>query len=81
MPTRSINLTDELDQFVRAKVASGRYENVSEVIRASIRALERDERVYEEKLAALRAAIDSGLASGVAPEGVFERVLARIASK
>lgn len=27
MPTRNVNLTDELDGFVLAKVESGRYEN------------------------------------------------------
>jgi antitoxin ParD1/3/4 len=31
MPTRNVNLTDELDRFVLTKVESGRYENASEV--------------------------------------------------
>jgi hypothetical protein len=31
MPSRNVNLTDALDQFVDAAVASGRYENASEV--------------------------------------------------
>jgi antitoxin ParD1/3/4 len=74
MPTRNVNLTDELDRFVLAKVESGRYENASEVIRAALRTLERDEREYEAKLAALRAAIDEGDASGVAKGDVFARV-------
>jgi putative addiction module CopG family antidote len=30
------DLTDDLDQFVRAKVESGRYENASEVVRAAL---------------------------------------------
>lgn len=74
MPTRNVNLTDELDRFVTAKVKSGRYENASEVVRAALRALERDEREYKAKLAALRAAIDDGEASGVATGDVFNRV-------
>ena len=74
MPTRNVNLTDELDRFVLAKVRSGRYENASEVIRAALRTLERDEREYEAKLTALRAAIDEGNASGVARNNVFARV-------
>ena len=57
MPTRNVNLTDELDRFVLAKVESGRYENASEVVRAALRALERDEREYEAKLAALRGIV------------------------
>jgi antitoxin ParD1/3/4 len=74
MPTRNVNLTDELDHFVLAKVESGRYENASEVVRAALRNLERDEQQYEAKLAALQAAIDEGDASGIAKGQVFERV-------
>jgi len=74
MPTRNVNLTGELDRFVLAKVESGRYENASEVIRAALRSLERDEQEYEARLAALRAAIDEGDASGIAKGNVFRRV-------
>jgi antitoxin ParD1/3/4 len=74
MPTRNVNLTDELDRFVLAKVESGRYENASEVVRAALRILEREEQRYEAKLAALRTAIDEGDASGIAKGNVFERV-------
>jgi antitoxin ParD1/3/4 len=74
MPTRNVNLTDELDHFVRAKVDSGRYENASEVVRAALRTLEREEQEYEAKLAALRGAIDAGDASGVAKGSAFARV-------
>src|ERR1017187_7733913 len=74
MPTRNVNLTRELDRFVATKVKSGRYENASEVVRAGLRTLEREERQYEARLAALRAAIDEGDASGVAEANVFGRV-------
>ena len=74
MPTRNVNLTDELDHFVAMKVKSGRYENASEVVRAGLRALEREEQQYEANLAALRAAIDEGDASGIAEGNVFGRV-------
>jgi antitoxin ParD1/3/4 len=74
MPTRNVNLTDALDRFVLSKVESGRYENASEVVRAALRTLERDEREYEAKLAAVQAAIDEGDASGVARGDVFARV-------
>ncbi|HXP83999.1 MAG TPA: type II toxin-antitoxin system ParD family antitoxin [Bryobacteraceae bacterium] len=74
MPTRNVNLTDELDSFVLKKVRSGRYENASEVVRAGLRTLEREERQYEAKLAALRTAIDEGDRSGVTDDDVFERV-------
>ena len=74
MPTRNVNLTDELDRFVARKVKSGRYENASEVVRAGLRTLEREEQRHEAKLAALRAAIDEGDASGIAEANVFARV-------
>jgi len=74
MPTRNVNLTDELDRFVLEKVESGRYENASEVVRAALRTLEREEQQYEAKLAALRTAIDEGDASGVAEGDVVARV-------
>jgi antitoxin ParD1/3/4 len=57
-----VSLTNELDRFVAAKIKAGRYENASEVIRAALRGLEREEREYEAKL--------SGLAKG----DVFRRV-------
>jgi antitoxin ParD1/3/4 len=74
MPTRNVNLTDGLDRFVAAKIENGRYENASEVMRAGLRALEREEREFEAKVEALRTAIDEGDASGVAEDGVFVRV-------
>jgi antitoxin ParD1/3/4 len=74
MPTRNVNLTEELERFVLTKVVSGRYENASEVVRAALRMLEREEEQYEAKLAALRAAIDEGDASGIARGNTFARV-------
>jgi antitoxin ParD1/3/4 len=78
MPTRNVSLTKELDQFVAAKVKEGLYANASEVMRTALRLLEKEEREYEEKMAALRAAIAEGDASGDAEEGVFERLYAYI---
>ena len=74
MPTRNVSLPEKLDQFITAKVEAGDYANASEVMRTALRVLERDEQEYEEKLAALRAAIDEGLASGIAEPGVFSRI-------
>lgn len=78
MPTRNVSLTKELDQFIAAKVEAGLYANASEVMRTALRLLEKEEREYEEKLAMLRAAIAEGLASGVAEDGVFDRLDAYI---
>ena len=74
MPTRNVNLTKELDRFVLKKVESGRFDNASEVVRAALRTLEREDQQYQAKLAALRAAVDEGDTSGFAKGNVFERV-------
>ena len=74
MPTRNVNLTKELDRFVLTRVKSGRFENASEVVRTALRTLEREERLFEAKLEALRTAIDEGDASGVAEGDVFAQV-------
>ena len=74
MPTRNVNLTDQLERFVPEKVETGRFENAGEVVCAGLRALEREEWLYDAKLATLRAAIDDGDASGIAEADVFARV-------
>jgi antitoxin ParD1/3/4 len=78
MPTRNVNLTDELDRFVLGKVESGQYENASEVVRAALRTLDREDKLNQAKLEALRAAIDAGDASGIADGQVFERVRGKL---
>ena len=81
MPTRNINSTDQLDRFVRNKVKSCRYENASEVVRAALRSLQRDEREYEAKLTAVRAAIDEFDASGIVSGNVFNDVREKLPLK
>lgn len=74
MPTRNINLTPEMDQFVHTRIQNGRYANASEVLRAGLRALEEDEKEDQVRLEALRAALEAGEESGIAEGDVFEEV-------
>ena len=74
MPTRNVNFTGKLDRFVANKVKAGLYENASEVVCAGLRILQREEREFQAKLVALRAAIDEGDSSGIARGNVFARV-------
>jgi antitoxin ParD1/3/4 len=77
-PTRTVNLTDELDRFVAKKINAGRFGNASEIVRAGLRSLEREEGEYEANFTALRSAIHEGDASGVARGDVFRRVRKRL---
>ena len=60
MPTRNINLTDHLDGFVESSIASGDYQNASEVIRDGLRLLQQRERENGLRLERLREASRSG---------------------
>ena len=67
MPARNVYLTEELDRAVEKRVKSGRYENASEVFRAALRALEREEKdlkEYRAKVDRLNKLLDEGEASG-----------------
>lgn len=55
----SVSLGDYFEQFVDNRVSEGRYKNASEVIRAGLRLLETE----ENKLIALKNAIDDGIDS------------------
>lgn len=68
MMPASYALGERFENFVREQVASGRYNNASEVIRAGLRLLEDQEKLRELKLEELRRAIQEGVASGRAGE-------------
>ncbi|NVK63237.1 MAG: type II toxin-antitoxin system ParD family antitoxin [Flavobacteriales bacterium] len=59
MKNTSISLGNYFDQFVRSQISTGRYKNVSEVVRAGLRLLENE----ESKAIALRNAIEEGMNS------------------
>lgn len=75
MPTRNVNLTDTLDRFVADRIASGKYENASEVVRAALRELERHETSEDMKIERLRRLIEEGQASGIAEDFSFESLI------
>jgi len=52
MPTRNVVLTDHQATFVEQLVASGRYQNASEVLREGLRMIERRESEESARLAA-----------------------------
>ena len=64
MKTTSVALGPHFEDFIQASILSGRYNNASEVVRSGLRLLEID----EQKLAALRSAIQEGIDSGIAED-------------
>ena len=55
-----ISLTAELEQIVRQKVASGLYNNASEVVREALRQMAKNEELERLKLDRLREAVRVG---------------------
>lgn len=60
MPTKNINLTEHYADFVDQLVASGRFKNASEVLRAGLRLLEQLTEEDQQKLALLRNLASEG---------------------
>jgi len=63
---KTITVTDQQDQWIKAQIAAGDFTNDSEYIRALIR---RDQE-HNAKFRALKAAVQEGLDSGVSEKTV-----------
>jgi antitoxin ParD1/3/4 len=68
----NVSLTDELANFVKAKVSAGRYSSSSEVVREALRLMEKNDQQDAEKLRLLRQAWQAGIDSGDAGEVDFK---------
>lgn len=73
----SITLGSYFDQFIQGILKEGRYKNASEVVRAGLRLLEEE----EQKIIALRHAIEEGVNSGLAENFVPEEHLKMLKAK
>ena len=58
----NVNLTPELERLVQEKVASGLYNNQSEVVRAGLRLLFHQDELREARVGYWRSAVTEGLA-------------------
>ncbi|RLA00351.1 MAG: type II toxin-antitoxin system ParD family antitoxin [Gammaproteobacteria bacterium] len=73
----SVTLGDYFDEFVAEILQQGRFQSVSEIIRAGLRMLEAD----EKKLLALRAKLQAGEDSPVVEDFDGEQFIARMHKK
>ncbi len=80
MPTRNVVLTDNQSELVDRLVASGRYQNASEALRAGLRLLEREETELAELRARLGVGIDEARRGDLA-EGSGEDAIRRAFSR
>ena len=71
MKTTSVALGPHFEDFIQASIMSGRYNNASEVIRSALRLLEEQ----EQKILALRAAVEDGLNSGIVDDFGLQQFL------
>jgi len=73
----SISIGAYFDNFIQNRISAGRFKNASEVVRAGLRLLEEE----ENRIIALREAIQEGIDSGVAydfdPDSHLERLKAK----
>ena len=70
----SITLGNHFENFVQSRISVGRYKNVSEVIRAGLRLLEEE----ENKVVALKQAIQEGIESGIEEDFDPEQFLQKL---
>jgi antitoxin ParD1/3/4 len=60
----NVNLTPQLEELVRQKVASGMYSSASEVVREALRLMDEQDRLRATRLSQLRQDIRAGKQSG-----------------
>ena len=81
----NVNLTPELEEMVRRKVASGLYNSASEVVREALRLMNAQDQARAVRLEQLRTDIHEGLDSGPSEpwdaEALKAQARARRASK
>ena len=73
----SISIGTYFDNFIQNRISAGRFKNAGEVVRAGLRLLEED----EDRIIALKKAIQEGIESGIAydfnPESHLEKLKAK----
>jgi antitoxin ParD1/3/4 len=77
----NVNLTPQLEELVRNKVATGMYSSASEVVREALRLMDEQDQLRATRLDQLRADLRKGIESGAGedwdPEAIKHQARAR----
>ena len=75
----SVALSPHFEAFIQQQLATGRFNNVSEVIRAGLRLLEEEQQQFAARTLELKLALAEGLESGQSrsAEDVFDELEAQ----
>lgn len=73
-----VTLPPKLEELVRKKVASGLYDDASEVIRDALRLMAAQDEAYQARLDRLRTALEAGERSGFAEDFSMDRLQAEL---
>ena len=80
----SVTITAAMAKDIREKVESGAYASASEVVRAALRALHKDDQEHAERIASIKARIRESLedrSMSFSNEEVFDELRARLEAK
>jgi antitoxin ParD1/3/4 len=77
----NVNLTPQLEELVRNKVASGLYSSASEVVREALRLMDDQDRLRNATLDRLRSDIKHGLDSGPSEQWNTEAVKKQVRAR
>lgn len=81
MVKKSISVTEQQDSWIKARISTGHFGNVSELFRELIRERQIQEQETPAEIAAIRAALDKGEKSGIGTRTLDEIMDAVIAQK
>jgi antitoxin ParD1/3/4 len=73
----SISLGNYFDDFIQNRISAGRFKNASEVVRAGLRLLEEEENRIIALREAMQEGIDSGIANNFNPKSHLENLKAK----
>lgn len=71
----SVTVTPAMASMIREKVEDGSYGTASEVIRAALRALQRDDEEHAERMASIRARIKASIEDDKPPVPLDEAIV------